>query len=451
MKNVPERARRFLVNAYYTLNGWRFSDLKETLIEEIRSSQNSSEATSLVPLDLSAAAAGMCNVAFVGISPPAKSGISIFNINIMTCMSERVDFFTQAKEYSIFLYNKVFLDKKTDGKVVVSPLEFLLAYGALSKYEKIIFAFGNSDDHIPVFKSLLNYVDLFGADNVIVQLHDLCLHNILQKSLGVSVHEYGKKMSKLYELDASDLDLTAPWRASRSLIEKECYGLRVFQEIGVNKFIVHSRYAETLVKNDVSNSVTVKVLFHPVFPASIPAVKKNKNISDESGRIIIGSFGYPGPEKGTDLVISAVANLRNQGVHAQLRIIGYNAEAYIEERYGNKFSEWLIGYEPRTQEDFEKEIVKCDLAIQLRVKNLGESSGVVPSMICHGIPTIVNSMGSFAEYGDAVHYTKDLNVSSIVSAINHVLDVGVSQLLIDEYKEKFSQEKFCRLMFESEE
>ena len=47
-------------------------------------------------------------------------------------------------------------------------------------------------------------------------------------------------------------------------------------------------------------------------------------------------------------------------------------------------------------------MLKCDIAVQLRRSNLGESSGVVPTLLALGIPTIVSPIGAFAEYGDAV-------------------------------------------------
>jgi glycosyltransferase involved in cell wall biosynthesis len=45
---------------------------------------------------------------------------------------------------------------------------------------------------------------------------------------------------------------------------------------------------------------------------------------------------------------------------------------------------------------------QVDVAVQLRSRNLGESSGVVPQLLQLGKPVVVSAIGSFTEFGEAV-------------------------------------------------
>jgi hypothetical protein len=48
----------------------------------------------------------------------------------------------------------------------------------------------------------------------------------------------------------------------------------------------------------------------------------------------------------------------------------------------------------------------CDVAVQLRLSNHGESSGVVPQLLSQDTPVIATKIGSFCAFGDAVRFVE---------------------------------------------
>jgi hypothetical protein len=73
-------------------------------------------------------------------------------------------------------------------------------------------------------------------------------------------------------------------------------------------------------------------------------------------------------------------------------------------RHGRRGEDWIVAAEPRRERDLQALMAGTHVAVQLRRKNLGESSGVVPTLLGLGIPTIVSPVGAFKEYGNAVRF-----------------------------------------------
>src|SRR5690606_26082846 len=121
------------------------------------------------------------------------------------------------------------------------------------------------------------------------------------------------------------------------------------------------------------------------------------------GGLIVGSFGAPSASTGTDVVLAAVQELRKRGIKARLIVAGFDAYYFADgELDKNEDRSLLVLAEPSPERELQLDMLKCDIAVQLRRSNLGESSGVVPSLLALGIPTIVSSIGAFSEYGAAV-------------------------------------------------
>jgi glycosyltransferase involved in cell wall biosynthesis len=140
------------------------------------------------------------------------------------------------------------------------------------------------------------------------------------------------------------------------------------------------------------------VLYHPVFE---PEVSRREALPQEAS-LTIGTFGAPAAAKGTDVVIAAVRELRRRGVKAKLIVAGFDANYFAEGELPNhERRDWLELAEPATERELQLDMLKCDVAVQLRRSNLGESSGVVPTLLALGVPTVVSAIGAFAEYGDA--------------------------------------------------
>jgi hypothetical protein len=68
-------------------------------------------------------------------------------------------------------------------------------------------------------------------------------------------------------------------------------------------------------------------------------------------------------------------------------------------------------------------MLKCDIAVQLRRSNLGESSGVVPTLLALGVPTVVSTIGAFGEYGDAVQTFEGTDPAALADLLERGVNV----------------------------
>jgi glycosyltransferase involved in cell wall biosynthesis len=193
------------------------------------------------------------------------------------------------------------------------------------------------------------------------------------------------------------------WQAHKAAVDNGILGIRALYDIGVRHFVLNSEAAARLVRDDLSEgergATRLDVLYHPVFE---PEVTRREALRQDSA-LTIGTFGAPSVSKGTDIVIAAVRELRRRGVKAKLVVAGFDANYFADGELSKNDADraWLELAEPSSERELQLDMLKCDVAVQLRRSNLGESSGVVPTLLALGVPTIVSSIGAFAEYGDA--------------------------------------------------
>ena len=91
------------------------------------------------------------------------------------------------------------------------------------------------------------------------------------------------------------------------------------------------------------------------------------------------------------------------------------------------------------------------IAVQLRKRNLGESSGVIASLIKKNVPTIVTATGSFVEYQySCVLVDEEVSPSELAVSMlslaqgNDYESMHQSQV---QYTEAHSSKKLCETLF----
>ncbi|HWT08839.1 MAG TPA: glycosyltransferase, partial [Roseomonas sp.] len=119
------------------------------------------------------------------------------------------------------------------------------------------------------------------------------------------------------------------------------------------------------------------------------------------GALRIGSFGYPAASKGTDRIIAAFRLLRQRHPDAMLVLAGYHAGRYVQAE-GLADEPGLELHDNPPEATLLALMSSVDVAVQLRMQNTGESSGIVPQLLARDVPTITSAIGAFAEYGEAV-------------------------------------------------
>lgn len=398
---LARRLRALPVQAYYTLSGWRFSDLK-TYVDQAIGSE--ADAT-LALLETREAETGRpARLAVVTCLPPDATGIANFALKQLSEFDAVVDVFSQVRDVAHFLRVRAILASQTGGRVRLHPMASLLSRDVTNRYERLVFVLGNSRHNFEVFRSMEALGGFGAGDRIVCHLHDPCCHNVVQLGKGLEPGPYLAYLGRLYDNPGLLANFGAEnWQAHKAAVDAGILGVRTLFDVGVRHFIVNSEAAARIVREDLSPAEAVEarvdVLYHPVFEPEV----SRRQAEPHDGSLVIGTYGAPSLSKGTDVVIAAVKELRRRGVRARLVVAGFDANYFADgELPRHEDRSWIELAEPTTERELQIDMLKCDIAVQLRRSNLGESSGVVPTLLALGVPTVVSTIGAFGEYGDAV-------------------------------------------------
>lgn len=398
---LARRLRALPVQAYYTLSGWRFSDLKSYVDQAIGSEADATLAL-LESKDIETGRPA--RLAVVTCLPPDATGIANFTLKQLSEIDVAVDVFSQVRSVAHFLRVRAIFAAHTGSRVRLHPMASLLSRDVTNRYERLVFMLGNSHHNLEVYHSMESLAGFGAGDRIVCHLHDPCCHNVVQLGKGLEPGPYLAYLGRLYDNPGLLANFGSEnWQAHKAAVDAGILGIRTLFDVGVRHFIVNSEAAARIVHGDLSPAESaearVDVLYHPVFEPEVA----RREAEPHDGSLVIGSFGAPSVSKGTNILLAAVQELRRRGVKARLIIAGFDANYFADgELAKHEDRSWLELAEPTTERELQLDMLKCDIAVQLRRSNLGESSGVVPTLLALGIPTVVSTIGAFAEYGDAV-------------------------------------------------
>jgi len=434
--------RRLPVQSYYTLSGWRFADLKEHIDRSNVKNDDALLAFIEVTSAISAGAGPRAKTALVTCLPPDESGIANFSLKHILAARAELDVFSPVRDVAQFLRNSALINKGTGGLARLHPLSSLLALNEMQSYETLVFVIGNSNHNVDAYRAMESVARLQGADRSICYLHDPCCHNVVQVAKRLNGDEYVKYLTQVYGTRLPGGMGLEGWRVHRTAVERGIMGVRAILDAGAGRFLVNSKTAADLVLNDLPaerrERVKVEQLFHPTFPLE-PGIAEALEQKQPGGPFVVGTFGGADHSKRSEVVVEAVKNMRDRGEPVELRIAGYRARNFVDLFFGGNVPDWVHASEPPTERELQTEMAKCDIAIQLRKESLGESSGVVPTLLGMGIPTVVSPIGAFREYGDAVLYFEG-GVSDLTTLLEKRPSVPAS--VMQEYAEKHSLSAF---------
>ena len=392
-------------------------------------------------------------IAFVSAMPPEDTGIA--NCSLRSWLGHRgpVDLFCPAPDLDWFFANRHDLRGADD----TTPLELfdvdlLLTAARINRYSAIVIAFGNSDHHrylIPVL-ARLQAADLL--DRCSLYIHDPCMLNILDVFCGQQRPNYIATLGSTYRRDIPALLAAAAAAGEsdehRALGAHAIFGARYFYDRGIRHFLVNSEAARALIQADLASvdaprDAVVSRVFHPVFPAPGGIVRFPSAMPALRRPITVGTFGIPSRGKCTEDVLAAIRLLRADGHPIRLVIAGYHAHAYALENAPLLAGLDIDLIDAPSDWQLLEAMRHVDLAVQLRAHNFGESSGVVPQLLSVGRAVIVNRLGSFAEYGDAVaQIPPGASPRLIASAILATIEQPPSPAAIRRYVENHSPARF---------
>jgi glycosyltransferase involved in cell wall biosynthesis len=324
------------------------------------------------------------SIAVATCLPPAATGIATASIitfreapigvDAFTCYDTAADYFSGISDLRIRGSNLRIFD------LACMPL----AVGEMP-YGAQIFVVGNSDHNLPIVAALKRARMFPPQAPIWVYIHDPGLLNIFQRwcesvdrDFQAAVFAcYGKPVGELYHTGA--------------------FGMRaLLHDVPTAGIIVNSQAAREIVLREMPD-VNVQVLFHPVVD-----VGRSVRFGADAGPLRIGTFGVPNAAKRTEVVIEAFELLKQQyDPAARLVIAGFDAADYAQ-RQGLRPADGYEIYDAPGDDVLHDLMAGVDVAVQLRDRNFGESSGVIARLLTIGTPTVASGIGAFGEYGDAV-------------------------------------------------
>jgi glycosyltransferase involved in cell wall biosynthesis len=236
------------------------------------------------------------------------------------------------------------------------------------------------------------------------------------------------------------------WKMSNVLVENGVLGARFFfEKLGVKRYLVNSATAAELCARDlVGLAARVERIFLPVaLPRNWHPPLGASASSERARPLTLGTFGMPGPDKRTELIVEAAGELTRRKVAVRLVMAGFGC-AHWAQRHADELKGLDVdARDTPSDHEFLDAMSVVDVAVQLRRRSLGESSGVVPELLALGRSVIVSDIGSFREYGKAVRtVSDDASPSGLADCIFDTWKNPVPQAAIADFVATHSSERF---------
>lgn len=405
LKLISPSSARFLREAAFTLNGWRFADLKES----IRTQMHPLSLQERLPLFLdgllTAERAPDCNgFALITPTPPMNTGVANCNLRTLAEGGMQCDIISAWE--STFEYGEFLRFSKSLALNNFAYHSDLFEINSIRRgYNTVVASVGNSDHN-------LFALNLLGRSTgrtfeLVIHLHDPCLWNIAFKVCESNGVNFIDAVNSAYpevgaaRIDAALKNAVSHWQRISALVDLGLYGTKIVLDfVRPDRVVVNSSRGLEMIEAEyegASRNFDLQLGFHPVFSSDRRKVAPH---ATQDGAVRVGTFGIPSRSKATRTVIEACKLLRKRGLPVKLVIAGYGAAEFMAREGIEADPDQLEIHSNVSNEDLLDLMDGVDLAVQLRDTNLGECSGVISSLSAKYCPTIVTDLGSFSEYGE---------------------------------------------------
>ncbi|HFU1237362.1 MULTISPECIES: glycosyltransferase family protein [Citrobacter] len=383
-------------------------------------------------------------IAVISPMPPAQTGIADYTFLSFVQNDIETHFYGDYSDIDIMLQQRKKLLENNSSKFLSVNV-----YNNASKfidYALEVFVLGNSDHNLKMAVALLTAKKTDARR--VLYLHDLCLFNLLYLTCIELNLSYVKVLRDAYTDNDPNVLNDKNIFDIHNLMEHGIYALKPFVDLGlIDEVWVNSSAARKLAETDLraKKSIVIKETFLP-----IPTITLEKTGEFKDDYIRIGSFGLPNDGKDTPKIIKAVQKLVDKGLKIKLVIAGYLANEYFSNNYSSESSipGFIEIHDSPNEDELFRLMGTVDLAIQLRKKSLGESSGVVPQLLTLKKNVIVTKIGSFVDYGDAVRMVDNsISADELAKIINdELLHSGGRASDIDDYLNSHGVKNFIEFV-----
>lgn len=347
-------------------------------------------------------------IALVSPMPPMRSGIATYAGRLVQHLTPHVDV-------------TAFVDFDEDtvdplpGVCVQSTRAFTGIDASGRPFDRVVTFMGNSTFHVEALEVvkavggtvLLHDARLTGLYGEVGRLHP---RRLVRRSVGRTVGElYPDRYRALVEAQ----DVIGPDLAYLS-------GVHLLAEVvgAAHQVLVHSEYAATLTELDTGTRPEV------VYPIPCPP-PAHRPLDGDVDHVV--SVGIVSPTKGAELLVDAMAAVRERRPDARLTFVGGVTDEYREallaraEAAGAGGAVGLTGHLP--DDEYAAVLSRATCAVQLRTFTNGESSAAVMDALAAGLPTIVTALGAMHELpdGTAVRLVAGAGPDQVADAVVDLL------------------------------
>ena len=320
-------------------------------------------------------------IALVGPTPPTPSGIADYNARLIPALASRceLDVFTPSTERVVDHPNLRWFPP-TALREACNP------WG----YDAVVYTVGNSDDHHDLF-------DLATEFPGVLWLHDVRLPGLYLTYANDRVPEDARQDYLRYRLlhqYRRRLPLHIRDDVQQTPSHYGEYGIGLTKElVNVSRgVIVSSSLAQRLLDLDQQPGARLPPSW--VLPLAVAGPWGDDARRAPATHPLLVSLGVVSPIKGTDLLVAALAALRDSGVDASLAFVGPVDDDYRAElervliAHGVDGHVTITGHVP--EPEYRGWIERATIAVQLRLATNGESSAAVGDALSGGLPVVTN-------------------------------------------------------------
>jgi glycosyltransferase involved in cell wall biosynthesis len=323
-------------------------------------------------------------LAFVSPVPPSQTGIADYTSNLL---------FELCSNYDLYVI--------TDQEEIES--EFRFRYDIRSskwlkenatKIDRVIYQMGNSPFHD-------HMIELCSQVPGLIVLHDFFLSGLSswRENFAEQKNYWSQQLYKSHGYDA----LASKFQDRNQTILNYPVSFNILSSaLGV---IVHSQFSRELKEAWYPNlEIEMEVIPHVRTPSQKHEKEKvRRDLGFDQNDFLVCSFGHLAPTKmNMRTLTNWFSSLLGQEPHSKLIFVGENDGG----SYGKELTDFINVNNLRdrvlitgfvTEDNYQKYLTICDLAVQLRCNSRGESSGSVLDCMNYGLPLIVNAHGTNRE------------------------------------------------------
>jgi glycosyltransferase involved in cell wall biosynthesis len=355
---------------------------------------------------------GKRRLAYFSPLPPEKSGISHYSLMLIPQLARHFQVDVVVKQAAV--------DSLPEIDDCCTILDFEQFCARADHYDRILYHIGNSHFHSHMFEALEKWPG-------VVVLHDFFLGHVIRH---MDMFAPGYLAENLYHgwgLTAAAA-LRDPTRSEELIWTCPLNAAVMENAIGI---IAHSPFSQDLARQHYGKACrqhwhVIPHLREPALAVDKAEVRATLGIPPDA--FLVCSFGHITPTKLHHIILNAwQASRLGKQPNCWLVFVGENAggahgrliNQLIKQARNPRIK--VTGWADSTT--FEQYLSAADVAVQLRSRSRGETSGAVIDCMNHGLATVINAHGTMADLPDdsVCKLPDDVAESDIVDVLETLL------------------------------